>query len=378
MSFTFFTYRTLSRGFALLLISVTLSQAVAGVGLTTETLTSKTVSSWKATDGVPVWEKTGGLSLPAGAQLSRTFDAKHVEVRMISKPFFSATPASWAALEVGPVSLSFVRDSKGGGMVLLADEPLELPTSVSLDQDGRSRVPLEFVLTYDLVAGEATLSIDKTLFEVEATVPVSAVEVAFSSGTLGSWSVDTLQLKFGESSATGNGSRTANIQPAGNAFAKTIPSGERLLTRRQAQTDAWNYFMQGSDLEGEKVLTEANLNPKYSAHWHLESANELVQIALSLARAGHPKKAAQVAQRALEHTEKAARKAARQSELAGIAAAADESAAFIHERLLGDYSEAQVLYQRAALRQPSGYGASAAKRIESLKAEAGRKAVGAK
>lgn len=343
----------------------------------TENIESKTIFAWTATDGTTtVDSKSGTITLPTGAQLSRRFAADQVEVHLVTRPVFSATPASWASLEIGPVSLSFVRDEKGGGMVLLADEPLALPFALPLDAEGRSVTALDFSLTYDGRLQTATLAIGEANFDVEATTSSSAtIEVALAAGSAKPWLLEKVEVRLTSAATAPFGAKTANANgpAAAEPTARPVPAGEFAQVRKQAQGEAWNLFSQNSDVLAEKTLADTNRNPKFTSQWYLETATELTHTALSFARAGKTQKAVQVAQRALENTEKASRKAARQSGQAAIAAAAEELAAFIHERLLADYGQAQVMYQRASGRRASGYAATALERLSTMKAEAGRK-----
>lgn len=138
-----------------------------------------------------------------------------------------------------------------------------------------------------------------------------------------------------------------------------------------AATDhARELFLSGQDAAAEKRLTDRNRNPKQTAEWHLESANELVQMAFSLTRAGQPERAAQVARRALAHTEQAVRLARRPA----LAASAEETAAFIQEKLLADHEAAKAAYRAAARRHPRGGAANELQRLERIEQAAERKA----
>jgi hypothetical protein len=145
----------------------------------------------------------------------------------------------------------------------------------------------------------------------------------------------------------------------------------RSATRGQAAGEARTLFRAGSDEQAEKRLTDGNRNTKDTAEWHLESANELVQMAFSSARLGRAEEAVRIARRALTHAQQAARKASRPA----LAATAEETAAFIHEKLLADHASAKAAYQAAAQRHPQGGGAAKQlQRLERIEQEASRKA----
>jgi len=147
-------------------------------------------------------------------------------------------------------------------------------------------------------------------------------------------------------------------------------SENRAAVRKQAVDDAKTLFLAGDgDEQAERKLTDANQNPRNTAEWHLESANELLQMAFALTREGKPERAGDLARRALQHTRQAANRADRPA----LAAAAEETAAFIHERLLGDYAAAKAGYQSATQRHPQGGAARELDRLNKLQQEADRR-----
>lgn len=324
-----------------------------------EELTAKTLGSWTAIDGVPVADVGAGtITLPAGTQLYRTLPDTPIQLHLVSRPVFNAIPADWATLEVGPASLTFVRDANGGGMVLLADEPLALPFALPLDEKNRAKIPLALTLTYDPMEGIAVLTIEGVDFDIGAKAPSGPIDVAMSAGKSADWTLDKVELLSGKKAAPLLGSPKPETRPAGGHDMEDEVSppykGNRAEVRTQALDRSKGLFVTGDDAVAEKALTDANTNPKNSAEWHLESANELTQMAFSLARSGHSKKAAQIAQRALEHADKAQRKAARQADQVSLVTAAEELAALIQMRLLADYKEARIMYEKAAMRYPRG------------------------
>src|SRR5258708_5718539 len=129
--------RRLTLGAFGLLLLVTLVHAQ-------EKLTVQTLSQWSATGSLPYVDAANGtITVLSGAQLSRTFSAGQISVRLVSRPYFSPMPADGPALEIGPAGLTFVRDQNGGGMVMLGDLPLKLPKVIALGADGRSDSPLD-------------------------------------------------------------------------------------------------------------------------------------------------------------------------------------------------------------------------------------------
>ncbi len=336
-----------------------------------EKFTPVTLSGWTATDGVTTPGDRGkGLVIPAGAQLSRLFPAGQVQVQLSTRPYFSSAPGGWASLEIGPVSLTFVRNADGGGMVLLGDELLELPFDLPLNAEGRSQAALEFTLSFNQGQGLAALTFQQRTFEVAATTPPGPIEVALSAGGIRVWEIEKIAIKASASvvapAGSGGGAQAPQVLSA-------AAPGNRDATLKGARDQARSLFRSGDDVAAEKVLTGANRNPANTPEWHLESANALVQMAFSLARAGQPEKVVRLAYRALQHTEKASRKAARQPGQETLVTAADELAALIQEKLLADYKGAREFYLKAALRRPQGGAEGALNRLEKAAKEAERK-----
>jgi len=334
------------------------------------------LSEWGVSDGIPAPDVSGrGVVLPAGVQIFRSFAARRVDLHVVSKPVFSSQPAEWATIEIGPASLTFVQDAVGGGMVLLGDEPLSLPFALPLDAQGRSLEPVDLVLHYDQARGTATLTVQKVDFDIEASAGQGRTEVAISAGRKAAWTLSQVELKVvAEPAPDGLAGNAGGGDGDAGAVARVSSSREQANSRKEAGRQARLLFLGDDDAAGEKALTSTNRNPRNSAEWHLETANELVQTAFSLSRAGKPQKAAQLGRRALEHLDKAVRKSARQANSAGLAAAAEQTAAFIQERLLADYGNAKSFYLRASLRQPQGNATGELRRIERLEREARRKA----
>lgn len=354
-------------------LTSSLAQSAAPQARRPEVLSTTTLAAWKTTDGTPAVDaKTGAITLPRGSQLSRVFSAQQLVLRVVTRPMFAAEPAVWASLEIGPASLTFVRDAKGGGLVLLGDEPLALRQVIALDAEGRSRESLDLVFTFDRSRGDAMLTLNQLIFEVDATSGETTVEVAASAGGRADWIFERFEVAVDpdrDPSGKADPTQPAGPTPPARPAARNVPAGERAQARRDAAIEAWNLFGQDHDVAAEKQLTDANLNPKFSAEWHIESAHELTQMAFSFARQGNAHKAAQLAQRALEHSERAARKAARSEGQSGLASAADSLSAFINERLLGSRAGATASYQRAAAREPSGFAAREIERLKRIETE---------
>jgi len=92
--------------------------------------------------GTPATGATVGevSTLPAGAQLVRSFVANALAVNVTSRPVFGQDSADWPVLEIGPDALVFLRQGAEGhlALVLGGKTPQLLPISVKLDSSGQS------------------------------------------------------------------------------------------------------------------------------------------------------------------------------------------------------------------------------------------------
>jgi len=156
------------------------------------------LTNWRtAGNAVLVDSSEGAILLPAGSELSREYTATLLALRIVSRPYFGAAATDWASLGIGPASLSFIRDGKGGGLVLLGDKPLSLPYVIEIGEDGRSRQPLDIIFSYDRLDGMAQLDLDGQRFNVAAPSPGNISEAIVSSGSLSAWSIQTLEVFTG-------------------------------------------------------------------------------------------------------------------------------------------------------------------------------------
>lgn len=336
---------------------------------------SSPLATWKVIAAGDATESAGVVTLPANGQMVRSFDATQVSVRLVSRPFFSPAPAGLPSIEVGPAILSFVRDPSGGALVLLGDEALPLPFVIELAEDGRSRQPIDFILAYDQTRQAATLQLNSQIFTQAATGASGPVEVAITTGTDAPWILEQLEVRtVGENPALPPQTTAATTSGSSPADGRTTTPNrpaedDRGAARRNAAANAKKLFAENSDETAERTLTDTNRNPKNSPEWHLESANRLVQTAFSLTRLGRPDKAVDIARRALQHAEQAARKTSQPA----LAATADATAAFIHERLLADAAAAKLAYASALRRNPQSGATRDLARLERIEAEAARK-----
>jgi hypothetical protein len=164
------------------------------------------------------WGAQGKLTLPVGAQLSRSFGPGLVTVHLVSQPFFGSDPADCPSLEAGPASVAFVRDNTGGKLVLIVGQgaPMALPTPIPLGEDGRSAQPLDLTLGFDSAGGLATVIVSgQQLPPVSCPASGSAVEVAIAAGTKIDWplgSFDVVVTTPDSSSASGGATQASASQ----------------------------------------------------------------------------------------------------------------------------------------------------------------------
>lgn len=335
-----------------------------------ERLTGATLAAWGHTGGAPRIDDTGGgVIVPAGGQLARAYSGDRVTVRLVTRPFFSDRNENWPALEIGPASLSFVRDAGGGGIVLLGDTALHLPETIVLGSDGRSVRSLDLLLSYDRPGGTALLTLDATSHSVPAITPFGTVEVALSAGAENAFMIDLLEITVAPALAVASPGKAADT-PA----TKSKPTIEK-TSRREAFGQARALAAQNSDDRAEEALTAANRAKPGSPAWHSETAHALVMLAIDFSQKGRFAIADRIAQRALKQIELATRKAAKDEP--AIAANAFELGAFVEERFLGDWTRAKESHRRALEAWPEAASAKERlKHIEDTEQEARHKGPG--
>ncbi len=135
------------------------------------------------------------LSLPAGAELVRSFPVGAVVLHSVSRPVFSSAPADWPVVQVGPAALALTRQGDHGQVALLVGETVQiLPVAVQLDAAGRSLQPLELALGYDPVTKTGLVAFADQVFNFHDTANRSVVEVSVSAGEQSPWAQDSLAV----------------------------------------------------------------------------------------------------------------------------------------------------------------------------------------
>lgn len=141
------------------------------------------------------------LAVPAGAELSRSFAAGAVLVRVVGTPGWAETAAEWPILQVGEAAVAWMEQGGNGRLALMhgGDPETTLPWRWPLD----AAEPWGLALAYDPDSGAGLVATPegRRLF---ATEPSSrGVEVVLAAGASRSWPVDSLRVaRIFEESAT--------------------------------------------------------------------------------------------------------------------------------------------------------------------------------
>lgn len=311
-------------------------------------------------------------TLPAGSELVRSYDADRVAVQVVSQPFFGATSAEWATLEVGPASLAFLREKNGGAVLLLGDQPLALPDALALGPDGRSAAPFSFELSYDRAQALAILAVGAQTFRVPAAAPPGPLTVVLAAGAGAEWRLDNLQITPGPVGLAATdfplSAAPRSPRPAADSPLLTPGALTAALTAKQAAlAQAVALFAAGGTQAAERVLEAASPRAKDSTRWHFEVAGGLVRLALASASRGATAPALTAAGQALARLDQAVARATPAEN--ALAANALGLRGWLEERFLGDWSAAKASYQLAAQRWPQGQAGRQAERLEDAERE---------
>ncbi len=317
-----------------------------------EQLTPATLANWSVTGAAAVADPVlGTVTVPAGGQLVRSFPVGKLVINMVSRPFFSPKAVSSPALEVGPATLTFVRDEAGGGMVMLGDQALPLPNSIPLAPDGRSERPIAFSFSYDSNRNEAVLSLDGFSYLLAATLCSQQLEVAVSAGAEMPWTINTLDVMASPAqsapslAAPGDGLPSADLNP-NSASADIIPAQpatfDDAAVRKRAYEQAVALAATGKYDSCEQMALSRNHCQSGTSAGQVECANKLIRLALVMAGQGQTEAADELARRAWLHL----RRIPPDTE-PGVRANAEELAGLLYERLAGDTASAQRSYQNA-------------------------------
>ncbi len=338
-----------------------------------ETLTAATLAAWQVHGKDAPAISNQSVTLPAGTDISRSFSDDSVQVHLVSRPFFGTKAADVPALEIGPVSLSFLRDKNGGALILLGDQTVALPQAIALDAEGRSTRQLDLTLAFDGPKHEAVLSLDNAAYRVTGTAS-KKVMVALSAGNESGWVLDSMDVTTAPAAAAG---AKADDTTTGKK-AETLPFVLPANTAERAQnfTDAVALFTAGKPEQAEEKLFALNRHKPGTLGWYLESAGKLTHMSLVLRQQYDLKNSLIVADRAqalLAKAEKISDPKDRAKERAQV----HELGGYLSDELQRDPKAARASYEKAKQLDPTSQ--RAAREIERLDdEEAKAKRVGAK
>jgi hypothetical protein len=300
-----------------------------------------------ATKGGAAVQNAQGTLVPAGGELAQSLSGDTVGVRVVSRPYFGATPDTWAMLSVGGATLSFAKDGNGGGIVLVGDTMQALPMRVTLDADGRAQSSLDITMTASRVTGAASVTVaGHAPAEVNAAFPTGSVPVVISAGGAMPWQLERVETISDIASMNANSANAAKNAGTASVTKAVTDTKSRAQLRREAFEGAMASYRQKDKPNAEKKLFATNRNKEGTFGWHMESAGLLVQMALSLRQQYDLRDAAELAQRALELLDAG-------DKLPGNPRAQDRAAlfemsGFIREELLRDEDAARLDYEKAA------------------------------
>jgi len=308
------------------------------------------IAEWDVAGAAPVDGTEGVTILPAGSELSRELSAGHVSVRIVSRPYFGSTAADWASVEIGPASLFFVRDGRGGGVVLLGDQALPLPVPVQLGADGRAVKALTVEMVVDLAARVARVQVEGADFQVPTAAATGGVPVVLAAGARTPWAIESLELNAGPGEVPGvsPAARPADAS-TGHTSSPRRDSAVRAVVRRGGYLAAGERLAAGDEQAAIEAIGTGLRHEQGSALWHLAVGHRLGRLALELAGKGEPGPASVAARRAIANLRTAEQKAGDRKE---VAANARMLSGFLHERYFGDLNAALADYRAAAELQP--------------------------
>ncbi len=191
--------------------------AVAGVMVATDlsaTGESTILTGWTvAGTNVPPLIRDQAVTLPAGAQISRTFTGGAVIAHLVTRPAFKVASDEWPILGLGPVALVF-RPEDGAGHLLLASASgavNPIPVRFPLDSTDRSKQPVEVFLAYDPSSGLTVIAVDGQVWSFTQMASQSSVEAMLAAGANESWTLDVLEAEVltVETASTSKPSATA-------------------------------------------------------------------------------------------------------------------------------------------------------------------------
>jgi len=160
-------------------------------------ITPASLADWGFTDiGSALNPSEPSLTLPARAQLVRSFGNGTVVLHAVSWPNFSKTEVDWPILVVGPLAVVFKLEKGAGQIVIVGSDGSIQPISdaVAVDSSGRSAQPLDIVVAYDPATGASVFSYSDQFRSLQFGTSNDAVEVVISAGATLSWVQESLEV----------------------------------------------------------------------------------------------------------------------------------------------------------------------------------------
>ena len=138
------------------------------------------------------------LSLPANAQLVRTFPSSKIALQIVTQPMIGEKSGDWPVLELGAASLVFSRNGSTGKLILVVGDqtPRDLPITYGLDANGRSLG----VLTISFSRNGNELTVESANQKLQFPADPAAgltTEIVASAGASQSWSLQNFSVLVG-------------------------------------------------------------------------------------------------------------------------------------------------------------------------------------
>jgi hypothetical protein len=203
-------------------------------------VTSTTLAGWTVTGAdQSALQASPSLTLPAGSQISRVFQAGDLAVDAVTQPVLGTESQDWPMLELGPAALVFARKGDSGQLILAlaGDDPVALPLTIALDAEGRSTEPVAVSLA--LSGGVLTVSSGGQSWRFPVAPGVStAQEVVASAGVEHAWAFETLQVSGAALTVVGTGG-----SGAGSGAKPPSPEDSGSAGSRQGTTASRRVFV---------------------------------------------------------------------------------------------------------------------------------------
>jgi hypothetical protein len=233
---------------------ICLSAFAAGLGLAQQKLSviPQSLADWTIVNADrQAMAGQSELTLPAGSQLVRSFEAADITVELTTRPVIGTDASDWPELDLGSASLVFARNGTAGRLVFVIgnEVPLELPFDFALDADGRSTEPLTVTFGRNSSGFIVGYSGQTLQFPVEVgTGP--AVEIVASAGMTQPWPFAKLAVTVGRkdpvAAAAGGmglssgsaGANAANSMKLSRSVASAVDSAPAALVEMASAANA--------------------------------------------------------------------------------------------------------------------------------------------